>query len=134
MTFKEYIKNNPVSLDIIKLNLSNKDLNDIHGIEVYTKLVTLYLNDNNIVNINPLSKLVNLRILNISDNSIINLDVIIKLDKLTHLSIERCFMLSKNYSDYIKLYWISDISGNNYLSKLKNELKYERRKRIISEL
>ena len=134
MTFKEYIKNNPADLDITSLDLSSKDLDDIHGIEVFTKLVQLNMPYNNIVDINPLYKLVNLERLNISDNSIINLDVIIKLDKLTHLSIERCFMLSKNYSDYIKLYWISDISGNNYLSKLKNELKYERRKRIISEL
>ena len=130
MTFKEYIKKNPVDLDIKFLNLTNKGLTDLKGIDRFKNLLTLNISYNNIVDINPLSELINLQGLNIGDNNINNLDVILKLDKLTQLSIYRCYNLSNDYYKYVKMYWVED----NDLMDLKKIITMEKRKRIIAEL
>ena len=137
MTFKEYIKKNPVDLDIKFLNLTNKGLTDLKGIDRFKNLLTLNISYNNIVDINPLSELINLQGLNIGDNNINNLDVILKLNKLAVLSIHRCYNLSNDYYDYVKLYWININLDNNELYNLKNLKKIitiNKRKRIIGEL
>ena len=130
MTFKEYIKEYPVDLNIKVLNLCYKKLEDIDGIEVFTKLEDINLYKNKIEDLTPLSKLVNLVALDMDDNNINNLDVILKLDKLTQLSIYRCYNLSNDYYKYVKMYWVED----NDLMDLKKIITMEKRKRIIAEL
>ena len=152
MTFKEYINSHPVSLDITVLNLSNIQLDDLYGIEEFKNLEFLSTSNGNIKDIEPLKNLkniqelylpnnmikdfsalknlTNLRRLNISYNLIINIDVILYFDALEYLNI--------NYINNTRLYYYAydniDYSGNGSLRELKNKLKSDRRKRIISEL
>ena len=48
MTFKEYIKKNPVSIYINILDLSHLNLTDLDGIEKFTQLKELDISHNKI--------------------------------------------------------------------------------------
>ena len=108
MTFKEYIKNNPIDLDIKNLNLYNEYLTDIYGIEEYKNLEILVLSHNSIINIDSLLSLPKLKVLYLHDNPIY-----------------------KNYMDCRDYYYYNVIYD---IDKLKRTISINRRKRIISEL
>ena len=55
MTFKEYIKEEPIDKDITALNLNELNLTDLNGIEEYKEIEHLFLNRNKIKDITPLS-------------------------------------------------------------------------------
>ena len=122
MTFKEYIKEYPVSLDITVINLSNLKLDDIYGIEKFEKLQSLHLGNNNIRDIEPLKNLP-IKVLSCYNNPISNIDIILYFDNLAYLDIRE---ISKEI--HYVIYFQKD------LILLKNKLKFDRRKRIIESL
>lgn len=67
------------------LNLSNKNITYLYGIDKFTSLTNLNLTGNNISNLQYLSNLTNLTSLNITENKVSNLTPLVTLKKLTHL-------------------------------------------------
>ena len=176
MTFNEYLKENPVSINVDTIYLGNHQLTDLDGIEVFTKLKLLHLLNNSIVNLSPLSGLINLTTLyldgnNIKDisplsgliklkkldlshnlikditplknlhiqklwigeNDISNIDVLLTLDKLDIINMRFINMKNKSINNKLNSNESGILMGIEIL-ELKNIIKYERRKRIISEL
>ena len=74
-------------LTIIKLEASNKNINDITGIDRLSNLVELDLSGNQISDISTLSKLENLQKLNLRSNDISDLSPLANLTKLEYLNI-----------------------------------------------
>ena len=85
--------------NLTKLDLSNNNLEDINLLENLTNLENLYLNNNNITDITPLSNLTNLYKVVLNNNNISNIEGIINLENL------KCMDLSYNK--------INDISNIN---------------------
>ena len=61
-------------LGFVELDLSNRSINNIDGIEYFRNLEILHLQQNKISDVSPLETLTNLRILDLGYNRIINLD------------------------------------------------------------
>ena len=128
MTFKEYIKKYPVDLDIIKLNLSYGKLDDIYGIEEYSKLEQLNLSHNNISDIEPLKNLP-IKELSLSNNPISDIEIILYLTNLYYLNIHKTkYIKYLNVQGFYSIYYVPE------LIVLKKKLTSERRKRIIKNL
>lgn len=90
---EEYITKNAIS-SIINLDLSNKNLSSIDGIEIFNNVSNLNLSYNNIKDITPITKLKNVSTINLSNNNIKDVSA------LSNLNL-------KNY--YVNL----DLSDNN---------------------
>ena len=149
MTFKEYIKYNPINISQIRIELSNRGLTDIYGIEKYTQLKWLKLDSNNISDITPLSKLLHLRFLRINSNDITdisclknlnievlgigynkiqNIDIILSLKNLYDV-----YLYGNNLSDDFKDFLICD-NRIVEIENLKKCININRRKRIINDM
>ena len=68
------------------IDLSNRNISDINGLQALTQVTDIYINNNNIENVDVLSNLSNLRRLDLSNNNISALNTIPK--NLTTLHIE----------------------------------------------
>lgn len=79
-----------------QLNLANKGIKKLDGIEIFAKynLEWLYLNDNEIEDLTPISNIVSLTKLNANNNNISNIDTLSKLTKLETIS-----LINNNISD-----------------------------------
>ena len=111
-----------------ELYIGGNNIVDITVLEDLKNLKTLNLMNNNISDISMLKNLINLEHLDISYNLITNIEVIINLDKLQKLLINDNLLAEKYYNNAkIPLYFGS-------INVLKNKLKFDRRKRIISKL
>jgi hypothetical protein len=73
--------------NIEMLNLSNKGLKDLRGIEYLTNVIELHLDNNNIVDISNLGQLTKLRILHLQRNSISDISPLANLTNLEELSL-----------------------------------------------
>ena len=73
--------------NITYLNLANKNINDISGLESFTNLETLYLNNNNISDLSPLSNSISLKALHLVNNKISNVAYLVNLENLSQLSL-----------------------------------------------
>lgn len=78
------------------LDLSNRNLNNLEGLEVFTNLTKLDCSNNQISELD-LTKAPNLTSLNCSDNSLASLDVSV-LPELIELRCDRCFSSSNSRS------------------------------------
>lgn len=79
---------NSLAYDVIEeLNLSNKEIQNINGIEVFHNLHNLNLSNNNISNIDSLSTLTNLSFLELDNNVIEDIDILSNLTKLNYISL-----------------------------------------------
>ena len=154
MTFKEYlkIKNKYNEKDIKLLDVSNSDLTDIYGIEEFTNIESLSIGHNNITDIEPLKYLIKLKelymwynkitdisclknsaieTLNIGYNNISDITVLYSM-----VNLKEVYIRSNNLNDKLKKYSIyNDYWINlNEMEELKNYLKIEHRKKLISLL
>lgn len=86
------------------IDLSNKNIRDLTGLEKCTNITSLILSQNNISNLNAISDLTNLKSLNLDNNKISNVSTLNGLTSLTNLS------LANNS--------INDINGISKLTKL----------------
>ena len=77
MTLKEYINNSPLSFKgTTSLNLCNRKLTDIYGIEDLSDLEYLDISHNSITDIEPLLKLYKLKNIYLDFNNIENIHLI----------------------------------------------------------
>lgn len=73
-------------LDIVELNLEDKEISDLSGIEHFRNLEILNLRNNNIKDVGALQSLTNLRVLDLGYNQIINLENA-NFSLITHIAI-----------------------------------------------
>ena len=76
--------------DIVKLttlNATNRDIDNLTGLEKATALTSLMLNDNEIVSLSPLARLTSLTTLNLSGNAITSISSLSGLTGLTTLNL-----------------------------------------------
>ena len=66
---EDYVTKNLIS-NIYDLDLSNRKMNSIEGIEIFNNLYSLDLSNNNITDITPITQLTNLSTVNLSNNNI----------------------------------------------------------------
>lgn len=74
-------------LSIVDLDLSNKKISDLHGIEQLSNLIELDLQNNQIRDISNLANLAKLKKLNLKNNLIIDIGPLISLENLEYLNI-----------------------------------------------
>lgn len=72
-----------------QLNLANKGIKKLDGIEIFAKynLEWLYINDNEIEDLNPISNIISLTKLNANNNKIEKIEALKQLDKLQTISL-----------------------------------------------
>lgn len=109
--------------NLMYLHLDNNTITDITSLQGMTKLEELYLNNNNITDITPLEGMTKLYELYLDNNNISNLSSLSNMDELYRLNLANNNVttvaeLSKIKSEYITL----DLSGNKNLnlSELSN--------------
>ncbi|ONI40205.1 hypothetical protein AN639_12370 [Candidatus Epulonipiscium fishelsonii] len=88
-------------LKLEQLDLSNKSISYLDGLEYATNLQTLDLGSNNIKNIAPLSYLLKLKELDLSDNKIWDISSLSKLTNLENLNLRGNTPTQKNATDSI---------------------------------
>ena len=112
---------------IWELDLSNKNIMDIEGLQYCTRLYSLFLDNNNITDISPLSNLTNLIELSLNGNNISDISPLSDLSNLIVLSLtynnitdlSPLFNLAKLTELYLGNNNISDISTLSVLTNLK---------------
>jgi len=112
---------------IWELDLSNKNIMDIEGLQYCTRLYSLFLDNNNITDISPLSNLTNLIELSLNGNNISDISPLSDLSNLIVLSLtynnitdlSPLFNLAKLTELYLGNNNISDISPLAVLTNLK---------------
>jgi len=72
---------------VVNLNLSNKRLTDVTGLEKLTQIKKLWLTENQLTDIQGLEKLTQLERLYLSDNKLTDVTVLGKLTRLTFLDL-----------------------------------------------
>ena len=112
--------------------LSNNKISDISPLSGLIKLKKLDLSHNLIKDITPLKNL-HIQKLWIGENDISNIDVLLTLDKLDIINMRFINMKNKSINNKLNSNESGILMGIEIL-ELKNIIKYERRKRIISEL
>ena len=105
----QYFKN------LTTLSIYNNEIEDISVLSNLINLTTLHLFDNKIRNIQPLSKLKKLRMLSLSNNRITDIKVLSSLKYLTYLS------LSNNYLENISP--LANLTNLTYLSLYNNNIR-----------
>jgi len=99
---------------IWKLNLSNKNIIDIEGLQYCTRLYSLSLDNNDITDISPLSNLTNLIELSLNGNNISDISPLSDLSNLKYLYLD-----GNDISDISPL---SDLSNLTVLSLTYNNI------------
>lgn len=113
-TFKEYIKYKNISFDSIEIDIRNKDLTDLEGIENFVNLEYLNIFNNKITKID-LSKNIKLKKINCSKNKLS------KIDLSNNKKLERLYIIYNNLQhlelkNCLKLKYLN--CSNNKLSKI----------------
>jgi len=70
--------------DLTSLEVNDKKVNDLSGLEYCTNLQTLNLHHNSIVDISPLASLTNLQKLNLYENSIVDISPLVSNNGLSN--------------------------------------------------
>lgn len=116
------------------VDLSNKNLTDINGLQALSGITDLYLCDNKIENISPLAQLNNLRLLDLHNNKIslirsipTGLTVLnLEHNKLVNIDVSAdCLQLKYlylGYNDFISLNFVKRIPQLQFLSAPNNML------------
>jgi len=102
---------------IWELDLSNKNIMDIEGLQYCTRLYSLFLDNNNITDISPLSNLTNLIELSLNGNNISDISPLSDLSNLIVLS-----LTYNNITDLSPLFDLTNLTelylGNNNISDI----------------
>lgn len=98
---------------ITKLDLSNKNILNINGLEEFENLKSLKLNNNNISDIESLSALINLNELDLSNNNIDNINNVQNLINLRELNLSNNNINNISSLQNLTNIRILDLSSNN---------------------
>lgn len=140
MSFKEYLeKYNITSLQSKELYIGERDLTDLEGIQMFTKLKLLSCPSNRIKDLSPISCLTSLTNLNIACNYVTSLTPLYPLINLSFLYVQNNPL--KNYEgieNIKKLYSLMSTDYTRYMGEsiqtLQTQIKTIVRKRKINTL
>lgn len=83
---EKYITKNAIS-NIRSIDLSNKNISSIDGLEIFDNLYDINLSKNNIIDISPLSKMKTLSNIDLSNNKIKDITPLVSINKLYTLDL-----------------------------------------------
>ncbi len=120
---EKYITKNAIS-SIRTVDLSNRNMSSLEGIEIFSNTYEINLSNNNITDITPVKNLTSLYSIDLSNNKIKNVSPLANLSDLYHINlsnnnIKDISPISKIKNDFIEL----DVSNNVGITgyeKLKN--------------
>ena len=103
--------------NVLTLDLSNKGLTDLSGIELFRNIHTLDISNNNIKDLSKLESLDKLRSLNVSNNP--GISGIEKLERLTKLEARNCRITDVSVLSNCKYLLYLDLSYNTGVSNFE---------------
>ena len=118
ITFQQWLINNPQDINTTKIDCSHSSLNDLNGIEKFTKLEILYCSNNQLKELPDLSNLSNLQILSCSNNQLKELPDLSNLSNLKELYCHNNQLPYDNLDEYLEWHkkeypWIWDAKKYN---------------------
>lgn len=104
------------------LDLIDRNISDITGIQYFTNLDLLWLSTNNISDLSPLTGLTNLKILNINNNQVSDLTPLANLTNLNYLTLDNVNYLKNGNNHVSDLYPLKGLINLGYLSFSNNQV------------